>query len=144
MSHEKGDWGAFPNKLKIADMGPSFIACKSVIGLPVTLLASLLCLDFLHKNEYNCFVDIMPPLDMLLFLLEAQMDKLNGYMTAKEMAARWAVSVRQVQFWCSEGKIEGVVQFGKSWAIPDNASKPTRTVNMKPGRKSKNNQSLEG
>ena len=81
---------------------------------------------------------------MLLFLLEAQMDKLNGFMTAKEMAARWAVSVRQVQFWCSEGKIEGVVQFGKSWAIPDNASKPTRTVNMKPGRKSKNNQSLEG
>jgi len=42
-----------------------------------------------------------------------------------------------VQFWCSDGKIEGVVQFGKSWAIPDNAPKPTRTVNMKPGRKTK-------
>ena len=66
------------------------------------------------------------------------MEKLNGYVTAKEMAERWNVSTRQVQFWCSEGKIEGVVQFGKSWAIPDNAPKPTRTVNMKPGRKSKN------
>ena len=65
------------------------------------------------------------------------MEKLNGYVTAKEMAGRWNVSVRQVQFWCSDGKIEGVVQFGKSWAIPDNAPKPTRTVNMKPGRKTK-------
>jgi len=65
------------------------------------------------------------------------MDKLNGYVTAKEMAERWDVSVRQVQFWCSEDKIEGVVQFGKSWAIPENVPKPTRTVKMKPGRKPK-------
>ena len=65
------------------------------------------------------------------------MEKLNGYVTAKEMAERWNVSTRQVQFWCSEGKIEGIVQFGKSWAIPDDAPKPTRTVNMKPGRKPK-------
>ena len=66
------------------------------------------------------------------------MSTLNGYVTAKEMAQRWDVSVRQVQFWCSEGRIEGVVQFGRSWAIPGNASKPTRTINMKPGRKLKN------
>ena len=66
------------------------------------------------------------------------MEKLNGYVTAKEMAERWGVSTRQVQFWCSVGKIEGVVQFGKSWAIPDDAPKPTRTVKMKPGRKPKN------
>jgi len=65
------------------------------------------------------------------------MDKLNGYLTTNEMAGRWGVSVRQVQFWCSDGKIDGVVQFGKSWAIPDNAPKPTRTINEKPGRKPK-------
>ncbi|MDR2546305.1 MAG: helix-turn-helix domain-containing protein [Lachnospiraceae bacterium] len=47
------------------------------------------------------------------------MDKLNEYVTAKEMAERWDVSVRQVQFWCNQDKIEGVVQFGKSWAISD-------------------------
>ena len=64
------------------------------------------------------------------------MEKLNGYMTAKEMAERWNVSVRQVQFWCKAEMIDGVKQFGKSWAIPENASKPTRTVNEKPGRKS--------
>jgi len=33
--------GKFPNKLKIGAAGPSYIACKSVIGMPVTLLASL-------------------------------------------------------------------------------------------------------
>ena len=63
------------------------------------------------------------------------MEKLDGYMTAKEMAERWYVSVRQVQFWCKAGMIDGVKQFGKSWAIPENVSKPTRTVNEKPGRK---------
>ena len=69
------------------------------------------------------------------------MEKLNGYMTAKEMATRWNVSVRQVQFWCKAEMIDGVKQFGKSWAIPENTPKPTRTVNEKPGRKvnSKNN-----
>jgi len=66
------------------------------------------------------------------------MEKLNGYMTAKEMAERWNVSVRQVQFWCKAEMIDGVKQFGKSWAIPENAPKPTRTINEKPGRKPKN------
>ena len=65
------------------------------------------------------------------------MDKLSGYVTAKEMAEKWDVSVRQVQFWCSDEKIEGVVRFGRSWVIPENVPKPTRTVNMKPGRKPK-------
>ena len=69
---------------------------------------------------------------------------MNGYMTAREMAKRWDVSVRQVQFWCSEEKIEGIIRFGGVWAIPENAPKPTRTINMKPGRKPNNNQSSEG
>jgi len=60
---------------------------------------------------------------------------LNGYATAKEMATHWGVSMRQVQFWCSEEKIDGVVRFGGVWAIPESALKPTRSVNMKPGRK---------
>ena len=64
-------------------------------------------------------------------------DDMDGYVTAKEMAERWDVSVRQVQFWCSEGKIEGVKQFGKAWVIPESAPKPTRTIKIKPGRKPK-------
>ena len=60
-----------------------------------------------------------------------------GYMKAEEAAERWNVSVRQVQRLCGEGRIEGVIRFGKSWAIPKNAPKPTRTSKMKPGRKPK-------
>ena len=60
---------------------------------------------------------------------------MNVYVTAKEMAKRWDVSVRQVQFWCSEERIEGIIRFGGVWAIPENSPKPTRSVNMKPGRK---------
>jgi predicted site-specific integrase-resolvase len=63
---------------------------------------------------------------------------MNGYLTAKDTAARWDVTERQVQLWCKSGMIEGVTQFGKSWAIPETAQKPTRTVNFKPGRKPKN------
>jgi len=62
---------------------------------------------------------------------------MNGYLTTKEMANQWGVSVRQVQLWCSEEKIDGIIRFGGVWGIPEKAPKPTRTVNMKPGRKPK-------
>ena len=67
--------------------------------------------------------------------MEAKNNEMNGYVTVRGMANRWDVSERQVQVWCKSGKIEGVVLFGKSWAIPENAKKPTRTVKVKPGRK---------
>jgi len=63
--------------------------------------------------------------------------EMNGYVTVREKALLWGVSERQVQVWCKSEKIDGVMQFGKSWAIPEEAPKPTRTVNMKPGRKPK-------
>ena len=62
---------------------------------------------------------------------------MNGYVTVREKALLWCVSERQVQVWCKSEKIDGVMQFGKSWAIPEDAPKPTRSVNMKPGRKPK-------
>jgi len=33
--------------------------------------------------------------------------------------------------------IEGVIKFGNTWAIPEDAKKPTRTSKFKPGRKPK-------
>ena len=60
-----------------------------------------------------------------------------GYMTAKEKAKQWGVSDRMVQVWCGEKMIDGVVKFGHAWAIPEDAKKPTRTINQKPGRKPK-------
>jgi len=61
----------------------------------------------------------------------------KGYVKAEEMAKRWNVTVRQVQILCHDGKVEGAEQFGRAWAIPENAPKPTRTTELKPGRKPK-------
>ena len=60
-----------------------------------------------------------------------------GYIQAEEIAKRWDISMRQVQTLCKDGRIEGAVKFGNTWAIPDNAKKPTRTGREKPGRKPK-------
>ena len=57
-----------------------------------------------------------------------------GYIRVHEAAAKWDVSERHVQRLCIEGFIEGAVKFGTTWAIPENAPKPTRTGKLKPGR----------
>ena len=62
---------------------------------------------------------------------------MNGYVTADIMAARWNVSVRQVQLLCQNGQIKDASKFGNAWAIPENTPKPTRTGELKPGRKPK-------
>ena len=63
-----------------------------------------------------------------------------GYIKVDDAAARWDVSSRHVQRLCIEGRIEGAVKFGTTWAIPENAPKPTRTGKLKPGRKTKSNE----
>ncbi len=50
---------------------------------------------------------------------------IEGYTTVKEIAQKWGLTSRTVQILCSEGKIEGVTKFGKAWAIPADAEKPT-------------------
>lgn len=47
------------------------------------------------------------------------------YMTIKEAAEKWQLSVRRVQTICIEGKIEGAIKFGREWAIPKDAKKPS-------------------
>jgi len=60
-----------------------------------------------------------------------------GYIKAEDAAKRWNISKRQVQRLCTEGRIDGAVMFANAWAIPENALKPTRTGELKPGRKPK-------
>jgi hypothetical protein len=61
-----------------------------------------------------------------------------GYIKAEEAAKRWDITSRHVQRLCTEGRIDGAVKFGTTWAIPENSAKPTRmAVNGKPGRKPK-------
>ena len=50
------------------------------------------------------------------------------YMTIKEAAEKWNLSVRRVQTICNEGMVLGVVKFGNSWAIPKDAEKPVDEV----------------
>ena len=46
------------------------------------------------------------------------------YMTVQQAAKVWGVTVRQVQAYCTKGRIPGAQKFGMAWQIPANASKP--------------------
>ena len=47
------------------------------------------------------------------------------YMTISEASEKWGISRRRIQVLCTEGRIDGVVKFGRQWAIPENADKPS-------------------
>ena len=49
----------------------------------------------------------------------------KDYYTVNEIAELWGLTPRWVRAMCSEGKILGTVQFGRSWAIHKDAVKPT-------------------
>jgi hypothetical protein len=76
---------------------------------------------------------------ILFFQLERRLCgmKVQDYISVHEAAGKWDVTARQVQKMCSEGKIPGVVRFGRSWAIPCETAKPTVTRQTKPGVKRK-------
>ena len=46
------------------------------------------------------------------------------FMTIKEAAVKWNLSVRRVQTICNEGMIEGAMKFANVWAVPKDAVKP--------------------
>ncbi len=46
------------------------------------------------------------------------------YISVRDAAAKWGISERRIQKLCEENRIDGVVRFGRSWAIPVNAEKP--------------------
>ena len=55
------------------------------------------------------------------------------YITVKEAASRWGVSLRRVQYLCSRGRIKGAVRFGTAWKIPAGAVLPNaRRKNEEP------------
>lgn len=47
-----------------------------------------------------------------------------NYITVKEAAEKWGVSVRRVQFLCNQNRIKGASRMGKSWVIPQSAVLP--------------------
>lgn len=46
------------------------------------------------------------------------------YMTAREAAQKWNITVRRVQVLCSQGRIQGATRLGNMWVLPIDAKKP--------------------
>lgn len=49
---------------------------------------------------------------------------MEGYLTAKEIADKWGISVRTVQSFCAAGKIPGASKMSDVWIIPEDAVLP--------------------
>ena len=45
-------------------------------------------------------------------------------MTTKKASEKWGISDRRIRILCSQGKIDGAELIGKTWYLPDNATKP--------------------
>jgi Fic family protein len=50
------------------------------------------------------------------------------YLTSNEIAKLWNVSERSVRDYCSKGRVIGAYLEGKTWMIPENATKPIRQI----------------
>ena len=50
---------------------------------------------------------------------------IKGYISIRESSNRWCLSERRVNQDGAEGRIPGASRFGRSWAIPENAEKPS-------------------
>ncbi len=50
---------------------------------------------------------------------------MKGYLSSREMSYKWKVSERRINQYLLEGRIPGAERFGRSWAIPEDAEKPT-------------------
>lgn len=49
---------------------------------------------------------------------------MEGFVTAKEAAEKWGVSLRSIQALCAEGRIEGATKTARVWVIPAEAEYP--------------------
>ena len=49
---------------------------------------------------------------------------MNGYLRISEISKKWGIKERRINTLCLEGRIEGAMKFGNTWAIPKNAVKP--------------------
>ena len=54
-----------------------------------------------------------------------------NYLSVAETAKKWSVSERSVRNYCAQERIPGAVLIGKTWQIPENAEKPTRSNGKK-------------
>lgn len=53
-------------------------------------------------------------------------EDLMRYYSVAEIAQKWSMSERGVRNYCAQGRIEGAFLKGKTWMIPDGATKPEK------------------
>ena len=49
---------------------------------------------------------------------------MNGYMKVSDASKKWGISNRRILTLCNEGRIDGAVKFGNTWALPEGTEKP--------------------
>ena len=47
------------------------------------------------------------------------------YLSIKQTAEKWDISVRRIQVLCTENRIPGAIKIGSYWTIPADAEKPS-------------------
>ncbi len=47
-----------------------------------------------------------------------------AYLSITQTAERWGISPRRIQILCRDGRVDGAIRIGHSWAIPDETPKP--------------------
>lgn len=62
---------------------------------------------------------------------------MQEFMTTKEAAKKWNISIRQVQNHCKNGRIKGILRVGTNYLIPQDAMKPTYVYLYEPKETSK-------
>ena len=50
---------------------------------------------------------------------------IKGYKSIQEISIEWSISPRQIQNLCATGKIPGAAKLGRTWAIPEDAERPS-------------------
>ena len=55
------------------------------------------------------------------------------YLSIKQTAEKWGLSVRRINTLCLEGRIPGVTKIGSFWVIPADAEKP-KDARIKSGK----------
>ena len=53
---------------------------------------------------------------------------MKGFLSIKDTAKIWGVSIHWVNQYILEGRILGCERFGRSWAMPADAKKPKKTA----------------
>ena len=56
-----------------------------------------------------------------------------GYMKIQEASEKWGISERRINALCLEGRLEGAIKFGTTWAIPSDMEKP-KDARIKTGK----------